>query len=507
MLDIKTLLFINFIVNLISLVATIIIWRQYWKRFTGISFWVVHMFFQVIGIGLDILPGFMSEVVTSLLSNVLILSGALCMLIGLERFVGKKGPQVHNFVLLTAFIPVFIYFAARSNLTMRSVTVAFMIIIFESQVGWLTLKRVPSELRKTTQIVGVVTSGYVVVSLIRIILLLAFPIETNDFFNTGPANSIAITTYLSLHICLAIALVLMVTRRLLTEIQAEEEKFTKAFHSSPYAILLSRLSDGKIFEVNGGFTKITGFQKDEAVRKTTLDLNIIGGAERTSVMNQLSMDGKVRDYEVQVRKKSGEIRIGLLSADVIVINDEPCVLSSISDITEQSQMRNRLQDLATHDALTGLPNRRLFYDRFELSLANAQRRKGKMALLSIDLDKFKVINDTLGHEAGDVVLIEAARRLSDCVRKVDTAARFGGDEFVLLLWEVNSCEDAVTVAKRILLVFSQPFVVGEHQLQLSASIGISIYPDHGGDLQTLLRMSDEGLYRTKETGRNGYSLR
>lgn len=130
-----------------------------------------------------------------------------------------------------------------------------------------------------------------------------------------------------------------------------------------------------------------------------------------------------------------------------------------------------------------------------------------MALLSIDLDKFKVINDTLGHEAGDVVLIEAARRLSDCVRKVDTAARFGGDEFVLLLWEVNSCEDAVTVAKRILLVFSQPFVVGEHQLQLSASIGISIYPDHGGDLQTLLRMSDEGLYRTKETGRNGYSLR
>ncbi len=277
MLDIKTLLFINFIVNLISLVATLIIWRQYWKRFAGISFWAVHMFFQVIGIGLDILPGFMSEVVTSLLSNVLILSGALCMLIGLERFVGKKGPQVHNFVLLAAFIPVFIYFADRSNMTMRSITVALMIIIFESQIGWLTLKRVPSELRKTTRIVGAVTSGYVVVSLIRIALLLAFPIETSDFFNTGPANSIAITTYLSLHICLVIALVLMVTRRLLTEIQAEEEKFTKAFHSSPYAILLSRLSDGKIFEVNGGFTKITGFQKDEAVSKTTLDLNLLAG--------------------------------------------------------------------------------------------------------------------------------------------------------------------------------------------------------------------------------------
>ena len=261
MMDIKTLLFINFIVNVISLAATIIILRQYRKRFAGISFWVGYMAFQVFGIGLDILPGFMSDVLTSLLSNLLILSGALLMLIGLEQFTGKKGSQIHNFVLMALFIPVFSFFATQLNLTMRSVAVSIMIVLIESQVCWLMLKRVPAELRNTTRIIGIVASGYVFVSLLRIILLFAFPIETNDFFNTGPANSIAITTYLSLQICLLIALVLMVTRRLMTEVQLEEEKFTKAFHSSPYAIMINRFLDGKIFEVNEGFISMTGYQK------------------------------------------------------------------------------------------------------------------------------------------------------------------------------------------------------------------------------------------------------
>jgi diguanylate cyclase (GGDEF)-like protein/PAS domain S-box-containing protein len=505
-MDIKTLLFINLIVNVISLAAAIILWRQYRKRFAGISFWIAHMVFQVVGIGLDILPGFMSEVATSLLSNVFILSGALLMLIGLERFTSKKSPQIHNFILLAAFIPVFSYFAIHSNLTMRSVVVSLMIIIIESQICWLMLKRVPAELRSTTRFIGMVSSGYVIVSFIRIILLLAFPIETNDFFNTGPASSIAITTYLSLHICLLIALVLMVTSRLLTEVQAEEEKFTKAFHSSPYAVIISRLSDGKIFEVNDGFTNMMGYPKDEAVGKTTLDLKLWGEVERTSIVNQLTTHSKIKDYEFKILKKSGEFRIGLMSADVIVINSERCILSSISDITEQSQMRIKLQELATHDTLTGLPNRRLFYDRFEIALANAQRRKSKMSLLSIDLDKFKAINDTLGHAVGDLVLMETARRLTDCSRKVDTVARFGGDEFILLLSEINTKEEIITVAQRILNIFRQPFVVKNHQLHLSASIGISIYPEHGEDIQILLRMSDEALYRTKESGRDNYSL-
>ena len=505
-MDIITLLLINFIVNLISLTAILILWRQYRRRFAGLTFWVGYAVLQVIGIGLDIVPGFLSELITSLLSNLFILSGALLMLIGLERFTGKPGPQIHNFALLAAFIPVFSYFAYHSNVTMRSVCVSLMIILIESQVCWLMLKRVPAELRRSTRIVGIVASGYVLVSVFRAILLLAFPIETNDFFKTGPANSIAIATYLSLHICLIIALVLMVTRRLLTEIQAEEEKFTKAFHLSPYALIISRLCDGKIFEVNDGFIQITGYQKDEALGKTTLDLNLWGEDARTSIVQQISIDGKVKDYEIQILQKSGETRTGLLSADVILINDEQCILSGISDITEQSQMRKKLQEMATHDALTGLPNRRLFYDRFEIAIANAQRRKVKMALLSIDLDKFKAINDTLGHAAGDRVLVEAAQRLTDCARKVDSLARFGGDEFLLLLWEIHTSEEVTAVAQRILNQFRQPFVVDNHQLQLSISIGISFYPEHGEDVQALLRRSDEALYRAKEEGRDSYSL-
>jgi len=507
MLDIQTLLIVNLIVNLISLAVTIIIWGQYGRRFAGISFWIVYMAFQVAGIALDILPGFMSEVVIAALSNTLILAGALFMLIGLERFTGKSSSQIHNFVLLAVFVPVFTYFAIQGNMTMRSVTVASMIIVIEAQACWLLLKRVPAKLRSMTYLVGLVMSGYVVVSFIRILLLLAYPIETNDFFKTGPASAIAITAYLSLHICLVIALALMVTRRLHTDVLEEEEKFAKAFHSAPYAILITRASDGKILEVNDGFIQITGHSRQSAVGKTTLALHLWEKEEEyLAILNELAVHNRIKDREIHILKQSGEVINGLLSADVLLINGEQCIISSLSDITEQSQLRQKLQEMATHDVLTGLPNRRLFYDRFELALANAQRGPKKMALLSIDIDRFKTINDTLGHAVGDQVLVQAARRLTECARKIDITARFGGDEFVLLLWEVDLQENALEVAQRILESFRQPFLVEDRPLQLSASIGIALYPGHGQDIQMLLEQSDKALYRAKMLGRDNYQF-
>lgn len=506
--DIRTLILINFIVNIITMVTMIIIWHQYRRRFEGISFWLINNILHAVGVGLILLRGFIPDFIAIVISNTMLLSGALFTLMGLEHFADKKGPQIHNYILMILYFLLTTYFfAINPDMAMREIVMSSMIIIIDSQSCWLLLRRVSHDLRSMTNIVCMVMSGYVIASFIRMILLMAFPLQTEDFFKSGFADSMAITVYLSLHICLIISLVLIVTRRLLAEVQAQEEKFTKAFHSSPYAIVLTRSSDGQIFEVNDGFVNITGYQRDEVIGKTTLNLHLFQREDdRINIVNELSKKRKIKEYEIQILKKSGEMMIGLFSADFILINNDQCILSSISDITEQSKMRNKLQEMATHDVLTGLPNRRFFYDRFEIALANAQRGDRKMAIMSIDLDKFKPVNDTLGHAAGDMVLIEAAQRLRGSLRKVDTVARFGGDEFLLLIWETESKDGVTRVAQKILDSFRQPFFINRDQINLSVSIGIALYPEHGEDIQTLIRKSDEALYLTKERGRNGYTI-
>ncbi|MBF0529375.1 MAG: GGDEF domain-containing protein, partial [Deltaproteobacteria bacterium] len=213
-----------------------------------------------------------------------------------------------------------------------------------------------------------------------------------------------------------------------------------------------------------------------------------------------------QSLEVHTLRKSGEAMIGQYSSEALVINGEECILSSIKDVTEESQMRQKLLDLATKDTLTNLPNRRLFYERFAIARLNAERRRFRMAVMSVDLDKFKAVNDGFGHAVGDAVLVEAAQRFLDCLRKVDVVARFGGDEFVILLTEIHEVEDAVHVANKVVAAFRKPFDALERRVEISSSIGIAIFPDHGIDLEELLRISDEALYQTKEAGRDGYCL-
>jgi diguanylate cyclase (GGDEF)-like protein len=160
--------------------------------------------------------------------------------------------------------------------------------------------------------------------------------------------------------------------------------------------------------------------------------------------------------------------------------------------------------MATHDSLTGLPNRTLLYDRFDIALANAQRNKKIFALMSLDLDKFKDVNDTFGHDIGDRVLVAAASRLTGILRKVDTVARIGGDEFILLLWGISERDDAIKVARKIIEVFQQRLIIDEHNITITVSIGIVIFPEDGKDIKELLRKSDESLYLAKASGRNCY---
>ena len=162
--------------------------------------------------------------------------------------------------------------------------------------------------------------------------------------------------------------------------------------------------------------------------------------------------------------------------------------------------------MAYHDSLTGLPNRKLFSDRLGIALVQAQRNQKKVGIAMLDLDNFKDVNDTLGHEVGDLLLKATAERLSAALRKGDTVARFGGDEFVLILPDLKVIEDAIQVAQKIVDGFRKPFLIDTHQLVVTTSIGIAVYPDDGTDEVMLLKNADIAMYQAKQAGRNRYKL-
>ena len=174
---------------------------------------------------------------------------------------------------------------------------------------------------------------------------------------------------------------------------------------------------------------------------------------------------------------------------------------------KQLDHHSRAQEsLALHDALTGLPNRRLLMDRLSLAIAHARRNKRTMAVMYLDLDGFKQINDTLGHDAGDTLLGMVAARLVATVRQEDTVARLGGDEFVIALWELGHADDAAKLASKVIQAVSQPYSIQGRGVSMTASVGVSIYPTHGEEVETLMKSADLALYEAKRTGKNGYRI-
>lgn len=177
------------------------------------------------------------------------------------------------------------------------------------------------------------------------------------------------------------------------------------------------------------------------------------------------------------------------------------VSSQIATAVERVQMQDRLRHMAHHDALTGLPNRPMFYDRFDVALKRAHRDKERVGVLYLDLNDFKEVNDTRGHHAGDLVLQQMARRLAGCVRASDTVARMGGDEFTVLLINIDHRDAAVAARDRILEAMAEPFDLGGVGARLSVSVGLATYPDDGQDAEQLLRHADAGMYGTKRKRR------
>jgi len=179
-------------------------------------------------------------------------------------------------------------------------------------------------------------------------------------------------------------------------------------------------------------------------------------------------------------------------------------VGTVHDITERKHAEQLIHRMAHHDDLTDLPNRKMFYDRLGQELSRASRNMESIAILYLDLDGFKAVNDSLGHKVGDALLVEVARRLQTCVRKMDSVARLGGDEFSIILADIKSRFDIERVAQKIIQVMNQPYFIAEKNLYIGASIGIAIYPEHGTTIETLINHADEAMYQVKNSGKNSY---
>ena len=214
----------------------------------------------------------------------------------------------------------------------------------------------------------------------------------------------------------------------------------------------------------------------------------------------------VSNLSLEAQNKSGETIPILLSVNVFKHNDMHYFTAIIQDVSERVMFEKRLARLAYYDSLTGLPNRRLFHDRLSQAMERARRNEKLVGILFLDLDHFKDINDTLGHLFGDRLLQETAKRLSDLLRKEDTMARLGGDEFTVILENISNVADAENVAKKILHSIRQPFKLGEHEIHITSSIGITLYPFDDSDIERLIMNADSAMYQAKSHGRDTYEL-
>ncbi len=301
--------------------------------------------------------------------------------------------------------------------------------------------------------------------------------------------------------------------RTTTEIErkrAEEKlQFAARIFSETHEGIMITDTNAVIIDVNPGFSRITGFSREDAIGRPASFLSS-GKQSKTFYKKMWAALAADKHWQGEVwnRSKSGEVYAELLTISSLEDDDDNVInyVGLFSDITLAKKQQKSLQHMAHYDVLTGLPNRTLFADRFSQAIAHSKRNKSLLAVCFIDLDEFKPVNDTYGHDAGDKILVEVSQRIKNMIREQDTASRLGGDEFALLLGDVFSIEQCEQAMGRIHKAIAQPYIIDGQVLTIAASSGITVYPHDKADPDTLIRHADSAMYQAKLLGRNRYHL-
>ena len=292
-----------------------------------------------------------------------------------------------------------------------------------------------------------------------------------------------------------------------TSLKESESRFRFMLENSPIAVRISNLANYRVMFANQRYAELIGSVRDKVIGINQKQY-YVNPQDYEDVLEQLGQGERVtnRLLELLIPGEPSRIKWVLASYLQLEFQNEPAILGWFYDITDRKEMEEQVQHLAYHDPLTELPNRMLFTDRLQQALSTAKRDHAQLALMFIDLDKFKPVNDKHGHHVGDLLLKEVARRIQGCLRESDTVARIGGDEFVVLLPVVQAEQDALEVAEKIRFSLNQPFELAGHSLRISSSTGVAIYPEHGDEEKQLLKNADDAMYYAKSRGRDNVKI-
>ena len=295
----------------------------------------------------------------------------------------------------------------------------------------------------------------------------------------------------------------------ITAQKSASEKFqllARVFNDTQEGITITN-AQKEIVDVNPAFSDITGFSREEVIGQNPRILS----SGKQSPEFYAEMWQKINEFghwqgEVWNRRKDGELYAELMTISTL-LDDNGKVINYVgvfTDITHSKQQQEKLNRMAHYDVLTGLPNRALFVDRFHQAIAHSKRNESLLVVCFLDLDNFKPINDNYGHDVGDELLIEVAKRIKDCIREEDTVSRQGGDEFALLLNDIESPDQCELTIERILHALAQPYLIDDTPHNITASIGVTLYPDDNEDIDTLVRHADNAMYQAKQSGKHRY---
>jgi len=292
-------------------------------------------------------------------------------------------------------------------------------------------------------------------------------------------------------------------------LRESEDRFRRVFEDGPVGMALLG-TDYRIVKVNNAMCRMLGYTERELMNMTFVDFTHPDDVKADMDQAKALMEGAQANYTLEKRyiRKDGEVIWGELTATVIQDSQGniTCGLGMVQDITARKRAEETVRHLAFHDVLTGLPNRALLKDRLSMALAQANRAGTNVAVIFLDIDRFKLINDTLGHGVGDELLRNVGAQLQKLLREGDTVARVGGDEFTLVLPGMTGDEDIARAAKRVLRALAEPRMLAGRDVRVTASLGVAVYPTDGRDAETLLRNADTAMYRAKERGKDTFEM-
>lgn len=306
--------------------------------------------------------------------------------------------------------------------------------------------------------------------------------------------------------------------RALADLRQSDERFSKAFNASPELIAIVSVANTEIIDANESFMRTTGHDRQSVIGIALNTLNLFTPeADFAQLLQKCSEGQSTRGAAFLLHTRDGQLHNVLISSESIQLDEAPCMLITAHDVTTLKQAEQRLELLANFDTLTGLPNRALFRDRLTQAMHRAARNERLVALMFMDLDRFKNVNDSLGHEAGDHLLIEVAERLRGVLRDSDTlvrgqqmenatVSRLGGDEFTVILEDMRHVDHAAAIAQKILNTFDTPFHLEGCDLYMTASVGIAIYPFDDENIDEIIKHADSAMYHAKQMGRNNFQF-